>query len=265
MPLLLKFRKAIYCLLRPRLWQALALGVAPSIEHARALGGQTFMTVVDIGANRGQFSLFTRLHNPDARIYAFEPLQEPAAIYQRLFRGDLCTCMQQVAIGASKSSANMNVTAADDSSSLLARGAYRSEDSATRVKSVEPVTICRLDDCLKPSVIVAPALLKIDVEGFEREVLKGCDTLLSCFDVLYVECSYLSLHEGQALAFEIIDLLRHKGFRLAGVFNQHGLPNMGPVQADFLFTQDGLHISPTAPARTVSSSLVGRSVAVAVT
>ena len=53
-------------------------GVAAAIEHRRAMGQLNVRTVVDIGANIGQFSLLCRVLYPAAQIYAFEPQDEPA-------------------------------------------------------------------------------------------------------------------------------------------------------------------------------------------
>ena len=46
-------------------------GVFAAVEHNPVLIGR-FLTLVDIGANRGQFSLAFRALNPKAKIYAFE-------------------------------------------------------------------------------------------------------------------------------------------------------------------------------------------------
>ena len=54
-------------------------GVAPAIEHKSVLQRLPFDFVVDVGANRGQFSLICRWLRPAAVIVtAFEPLAEPA-------------------------------------------------------------------------------------------------------------------------------------------------------------------------------------------
>ena len=50
-----------------------------------------------------------------------------------------------------------------------------------------------------------PVFVKIDVQGYELEVLKGCDDLIEHFRYLFIECSYIELYEGQALAFEVLE------------------------------------------------------------
>ena len=238
MLLWLRLRKALYCVLRPTLWRALLAGVAPSIEHTRALAGRPFKTIIDVGANRGQFALFARLNNPSARIYAFEPLKGPSSLFRSLFARDRNTILAQTAIGASTMDGKIYVAAADDSSSLLKPSVYCDQMSLRSGCTVEPVTIRRLDNCIDAKKIARPSLLKIDVEGYEQLVLAGSDAILPYADVLYVECSYVQLNEGQALASEIIEFLRRKGFRFAGVFNQVTMKGVGPTQGDFLFLRD---------------------------
>ena len=235
--MLLKYRKAMFSLLRPQLWPALASGVAASIEHHAALADRQFMSIVDVGANRGQFVLFARMINRDATIIAFEPLEAPRRVCERLFAGDTRVTIKDVAIGASQHGALMHVAAKDDSSSLLAVGGVQHEVFGTTAQQTSPVQVRRLADCITAEDLATPALLKIDVQGGELDVLKGAESLLSSFAAIYVECSYVSLYEGQALASDVIAFLADRGFLIAGVFNQHEHWRIGPVQADFLFVR----------------------------
>ena len=57
------------------------------------------------------------------------------------------------------------------------------------------------------------------VEGVEREVLEGCERLLSLFDLIYVECSFVELYAGQALASEIFEWFLGREFSSMGVYN----------------------------------------------
>ncbi|MBT6289978.1 MAG: FkbM family methyltransferase, partial [Rhodospirillaceae bacterium] len=88
---------------------------------------------------------------------------------------------------------------------------------------------------IEADAIAKPALIKIDVQGFELEALEGCKELLPQFRWAYVECSYLELYEGQSLAPAVIAFLEDLGFRQTGEFNRVTDKSLGPVQADFLF------------------------------
>lgn len=219
--------------------KALRLGVGASVEHRAAFAGRNFKTIVDAGANRGQFSLFARTWFPAAQIVAFEPLAAPAAVFTILFAGDAGTRLEPLALGSQIAETTINVTEEDDSSSILPIGRLQSATFGTRWIRSETITVQRLDRLLTSDQIKSPALLKIDTQGYESEVLAGCGALLACFDCLYVELSYRELYEGQVLAGGVITKLDEMGFRLGGVFNQAVDASGTPVQADFLFTRVG--------------------------
>ncbi len=215
-------------------------GVAMTVEHESGLASLRPNTVVDVGANKGQFALFARRYFPGCRVLAFEPLPGPAERFRRLFRADSQVRLFELAIGPEAREATMHVSAREDSSSLLPIGAAQSEIfPGTEQAGVHSIRMARLGDILTEDDIAPPALLKIDVQGFEQEVLLGSDALLPRFRWIYVECSYMELYDGQALADDIENLLADRGFSLAGRFNLIEDPVRGPVQGDFLFEQGG--------------------------
>lgn len=227
--------KGIFCALRPQLWPHLRKGVAPAIEHIAALSRYDFKTVVDVGANRGQFAIMARRLFPAAQIYSFEPQSGPAAIFRELLSGDAGIHLFNTAIGATSGQVKMYVTNRDDSSSLLKPGASQDEIFGVQTSRVDEVSIRRLSECLPAGRLARPALLKIDVQGAELSVLEGSADMIDGFDAIYVECSYLQLYEDQPLYADIARWADQHGFRLAGVYNQHINREKGPVQADFLF------------------------------
>jgi hypothetical protein len=95
--------------------------------------------------------------------------------------------------------------------------------------------VVRLAEVLPASKVEAPALLKLDVQGFELQALAGCEDVLPRFDWVYVECSFMELYAGQSLADEVIAWLRERGLRLAGVYHMAYDDRGRAVQADFLF------------------------------
>lgn len=231
----LRLRKLAVALTTERTRAALRIGVTASIEHREALRGSNFRTVVDVGANRGQFALFCRTEFPQARIISFEPLSAPAARFRKLFGNDELVTLHEMALGSVAGSSIIHVTAEDDSSSLLAVGDTQATVFGTREVASQAVTVRRLDEVVTPAMLSAPALLKIDVQGFEMEVLRGAGEILSSFASVYAECSYLELYSGQALVNEAIEFLHSAGFALAGIFNQATDGCGRPVQADVLF------------------------------
>jgi FkbM family methyltransferase len=213
-------------------------GVAPAIEHHAVLQALPFDLVVDVGANRGQFSLLCRDMRPAARIVAFEPLPAPAAIYGALFAEDAKVTLHSVALAQERGTMDMNISKSDDSSSLLpiSKAQIENYPGTERIGS-HRVSIAPLTDFISAGDLIGHGLLKIDVQGFELEVLKSGQSLLLSFDWIYVECSFVQLYEGQALAEEVIAFLTANGFRLSGRYNfSHGRGG-ALLQADLLFVR----------------------------
>ncbi len=210
--------------------------VAAGVEHDRILRGLNCRIVVDVGANRGQFALLVLALYPDVQIFSFEPLSGPARVFSKVFAGNNHVRLYQVALGAEESCASMHVSAHDDSSSLLRIGEIQNKIfPGTYEVGTEPVQVRRLDKILNPATIIPPALLKIDVQGYEIEALRGCESLLCFFAWVYCECSFIPLYDGQALADDVIAWLRERGFKLTGVYNMAYDARGKAVQADFLF------------------------------
>jgi FkbM family methyltransferase len=210
--------------------------VAASTEHDAVLGGLDVDTVVDIGANRGQFALCCRRLFPTAQIFSFEPLEAPASTYRRVFARDRRARLFQNAIGVTSGTAAMHVSRWDVSSSLLPIGQAQHDNfPLTEESRQETVTVSPLSACLEGSAIGPRALLKLDVQGFELTALQGCADLLDRFQFVYVEASFIELYVGQALASDVIAYLLEKQFKLLCVANLSHGKSSRPIQADFLF------------------------------
>jgi len=135
--------------------------------------------------------------------------------------------------GAEPGEGRMHLATRTDSSSLLALSARQKTIFGMEHAGAVQVPIERLDACLA-TPLPRPALLKIDVQGFGLEVLKGATDLLPHVDAVYVEVSYIELYEGQALHEDIERFLTEAGFSMQGRYNAY-LHQGEPVQADLLF------------------------------
>jgi FkbM family methyltransferase len=213
--------------------------VLAAVEHRAALS-RPLNTVIDIGANRGQFSLAARAAAPKSNIVAFEPLEAPANTFRTVFQSDSGTRLVQAAIGESSALQLMHVSARDDSSSLLEITALQEEIfPGTKEASITTVKVGPLAEFVDRNEIKSPALLKLDVQGFELQALEGCRSLITSFDYVYCECSFVELYSGQALAPKVVQWLSERGFPLCGVFNTSFDGRGQPIQADFLFSRNG--------------------------
>ena len=222
-------------LLDRRFRAGLRHGVAATIEHEAALAGRDFASVVDIGANRGQFTLLCAGLYPNARIFAFEPLPGPYAILARTMARQPRIRTHQAAIGPHAGPVRMHVMQPDDCSSLLAPTALQTAIfRGSEESGVATVALAPLDVFVSARELEPPSLLKVDVQGYELEALKGCAGLLDRFAAVYVEGSFERLYAEQALADEVLAHLAERGFGLRGVYNAVCDGVGRTVQADFL-------------------------------
>jgi len=212
-----KARKLASVIVHPSYRRALKMGVAAATEHHSVAFEHEFSTVIDVGANRGQFSLFAARRFPAAELHCFEPLPEALEVLTSTLSAHRRLRVYRVALGASGGTGTFNVATSDDSSSLLtATGTQTASFPKAEVAERRPVEVARLDDVLFPAELSRPCLLKVDVQGYEFEVLRGAETLLDAVDELLIECSFVELYRGQPLAAEIVGYCAEKGFPLAG-------------------------------------------------
>lgn len=126
---------------------------------------------VDVGANRGQLLRDALRLAPRARHVAFEPIPQLAEELARAFPAVDCRAL---ALGASAGTASFCHFTRLDGWSGLVRNPEISDEQGAPVFIEVPVST--LDAELAP---LAPALVKIDVEGGELAVLEGARALLA--------------------------------------------------------------------------------------
>lgn len=232
-----KITKLLNILFDRSFCSALFKGTAAGTEHLRMLNDLDCNHVIDIGANKGQFALISRKSFSKARIDSFEPLSEAADIFEKVFKNDSNTFLHRVAIGKKEESHTIHVSNKDDSSSLLPIGKNQiSLFPGTQELEQRSIKVRLLETIIARNDVQQPAMLKIDVQGYELEALYGCKSLFDKINYIYCECSFLELYEGQALTHEIIDFLSDNGFKLSGIYHVHYDELGVAIQADFLFT-----------------------------
>jgi len=170
--------------------------------------------VIDIGVAHGTPTLYR--HFSDARLELFEcnPEYYPGIEKKILNRRD--AVLHRLALGAENIDAvELNVNG--EKSSLLARTKLTNPD----MQEFPVVTVPqkRLDSVLKADAIMRPALLKIDTEGYELEVLKGATGLLDHIDYVITETSVLRRFEDSYAFEEIVNMLQAQGFSVREILS----------------------------------------------
>ena len=193
------------------------LGLPRAYAATRTLSGlflqEQINIVLDVGANEGQFADEVRTSGYSGKIVSFEPLASAHAILLSRAHADAnWTIADRTAVGAKAGSININISRNGVSSSILSMlPSHSSAEPESSYIGTETVPVNRLDDlCALTSS--DRAMLKIDVQGYEKQVLDGASGVLASCKAVMVEMSLIPLYDGQLLAMELWDLLARQGF-----------------------------------------------------
>lgn len=189
------------------------------------LRSRNIESVIDCGANEGQFARGISGVFPKSKIYCFEPLEGP---YEKLAawaqtQNGRVQCFN-VALGDHEGEVEMHRhDGHTPSSSLLPSTAHlRKLYPQTSTESLTKVRLTTLDKALEGHLDRMPSdiLLKLDVQGFEARVLRGAIEVLKKSSACVLEVSLDLLYEGQADFFELSYQLKEAGYRYAGNLDQ---------------------------------------------
>jgi FkbM family methyltransferase len=195
--------------------------------------------VFDVGANSGQYATGLRRAAYKGRIISFEPLSGPFSILENKASTDPLWDCQPYALGDVDGTISINVAGNAGASSSVLPMLKSHQDAfppANYIGAAE-VPMRRLDsvapEFLRPTDVT---FLKIDVQGFEKQVLTGSKSTVndSCIG-MQLELSFLPLYEGDMHIREALDLVYSLGFTLTGL-----LPGFTDARNGRLLQADGI-------------------------
>lgn len=241
------FRSLLSCIEHPSLVWYIARAGKPSIlsySICRAIQGLgcDYRTIIDVGGNVGQFANAADFWFRGARILSFEPTPELHAPFKRNTRRLQRVELFPLAVGREKGIVKLGLFEDSQRNSVL----LPSFGEASRFQAVPSVP---LDDFVKDQSLERPLLLKIDVQGAERDVLAGGDTFLRReVDAVLIEVSLgKESYVGEADFNELNGLLQNLGFRIRGFVGFHYESDGSAFQADVLYcrgtNEDVCHMS----------------------
>jgi FkbM family methyltransferase len=178
-------------------------------------------SVLDVGANVGQFGLDIRRHGFQGQIISYEPVKETFAVLAHTALKHQPWKAMQIGMGATESESSIYISGnAGLSSSLLQIGPIHltnfPESATISTQKVLISTVDRQIDLL--GVDPKTVMLKLDVQGYESEVLKGAPRYLSEIPLCYLEVSMISLYEGEITFLPILNMLSESGHQVIDVF-----------------------------------------------
>lgn len=167
--------------------------------------------IIDAGANVGSVSKQLNFWFPSSKIMAFEPILNTF--------NTLCTHIRhlpnilpfQLALGANAEKITISINKENTINSI------KVNDEGDNFIGKEEINIVRLADILTEHQIAHIDILKIDVEGFEFEVLEGCGDYMDRIDLIVLEVGYE--REVTKVHFSDVEIFMEKhGFILCGIY-----------------------------------------------
>lgn len=206
--------------------------LAPCMEQSLALlarRGFSPRTIFDVGANRGSWAREARSIWPRASLVLFEPNETLQQSLNSVAQ-ELSARVVPELIGATSGEVvNFNRMTDEHStgSSVLSE-----RSSVPRI--VEKRSLKTLDDYQE--ALEEPALLKMDVQGYELEVLRGAEQCLQLVEAVLMEVALIETIEGAPLLREILNFMEDRGFVAHDIAEMHRRPLDNALsQIDLIF------------------------------
>ncbi len=181
----------------------------------RLLHKNNINVVLDVGANAGQFAKNIRINGYDKKIVSFEPLLEPYSKLLKISKNDnRWNVYKRCALGNRNEKSKINVSAYDQSSSILAMTSLHSKiKKNSEYVSKQEINIYKLDSIFNEICSSKDQVfLKIDTQGYEDKIIDGAKKSLDRIKGILVEASLVELYKGTTLWLDLILKIQKIGF-----------------------------------------------------
>ncbi len=152
-----------------KIYKSIPYGVDFFNDVNEHLGNYTFEVIFDVGANIGQSAQYFREKKKNSKILSFEPFEQTFNQLKKNVKKKDIECYN-IAFG----SKNENIKANYDLKKPYSVKNSLSEKSKPKYSKECIIKVEKLDDFIFEKKIEKINYLKIDTEGFDLEVLKGC-------------------------------------------------------------------------------------------
>ena len=196
--------------------------------------------ILEVGANVGQYARKMRNMGYNKQIVSFEPVNTDFEILKQAASRDKNWTVNNFALGNEDTTGYINISGKSDNSSILNMLPLHSQSNANLgYVGKQEIQIKKLDSIfnsfVKPGENV---MVKIDTQGYEKNVIDGALESLKKISILQVEMSIVPLYENEMLFKEMITYFENLGFQLYSLENGHYNRNTGQLlQVDGIFTK----------------------------
>lgn len=187
--------------------------------------------IFDVGANAGQFTTEIRNQGFTGDIISFEPLSSAFTLLKKRSEADKKWIVKNSAIGDTDGTITIHVAKNSFSSSIREMLPAHLDSAAESVYiNEEQVEIRKIDSLFHEYYKEGDnILLKIDTQGYERNVLDGAEKSLKNIKGISLEMSLIPLYEGEMLFWEMVPHLQQRGFKLYTLESEFTNPKTGQL------------------------------------
>lgn len=194
--------------------------------------------ILDVGANRGDWTRLALSIFPDARVILVEPQDEMEVVLKK-FCAESASC-QYVKAAVGRFEGSLVQTIWDD----LAGSSFlpQSEPSKLAAGKQRLTKVTTINEVLTQNIGFQPDLVKLDIQGFELEAMSGGSKLFGATELFILETSLFPFMEGQPVTREIVEFMHERGYELYDVIEYIRRPYDGALgQVDLAFAKrDGI-------------------------
>ena len=194
-------------------------GGHPTARREKILQQYGIATVLDVGANTGQYGQGLREINYHGKIISFEPLHDAFIRLSIAAENDDSWLVHNYALGDANDKVKINIAGNSYSSSIVEMLPSHVEsapdskyigEQETEVTTLDSIfyTLCKQNK---------KVYLKLDTQGFEKNVLNGAEQSLPLVDTIQIEMSLVPLYQDELLFDEMYQYLKTLGYALVSI------------------------------------------------
>ena len=201
-----------------------------AIQRSKTIHNINPVTVIDVGAAEGKWTLLAMNEWTKSDYVLFEPLKEREKTLFDLGNEYKNLHFVNKAAGNSNQEIDFYVTPDLDGSGISENGTDT---------SLRKVTVTTIDEEIKHLQLKGPYIIKLDTHGYEVPIIEGSEKTLKETQLLIIECYGFEISPFSLLFWEMCNYLKDKGFRLIDIVDIELRPKDGAFwQCDAFFVPD---------------------------
>jgi FkbM family methyltransferase len=211
-------------------------GMSWLYDVQRFMGTRSLGALFDVGANVGQTLGHMLRYAPGAEIHSFEPTDGAYATLSAKFGGRRNVHLQKMALGSAPGTMALQVRTNSELNTLVP-----ADDADGKT---QPTEVSTVDEMVARNGISHLDVLKLDVQGWEMEVVRGASRLIADHNLIFVlaEMTFRSDQKEMQQFTELHDHLEARGFVLSGMYEPL---RYGP-RKEFILFANVLYLHPQA-------------------